>query len=287
MRKRKRKTAVLAEMILILILMGMFSGQVAYASEPSDAAGNLPVILRASKGQKDSRSVQTSLGGAAADGARELCGADAAILNGGDLYANLLPGEVTFREVEECFARDQNLCVVRVTPAELKSILEQGLSRLTLDKETLALDYEASAYDGFPQVSGFSYLCDLTEPVGKRVREIKMQDGTILDLEDKETVLTLAGSQYMFSGGYGYDARNVQEPAGITQIQALAAYISSGKINSRYDGVSRAKVIGNTDDTIASGYPVGLMALAAIVMILLTSHPIIKRTSVFQNGNER
>ncbi len=138
---------------------------------------------------------ETALGDAAADAARYISGADAAIIPGGDIRANLRGGDVTETMLEAVFPEGKTLVLLHVTEAELRELLEYGVSH-TVYSEPEILDVERSSWAYFPQVSGLSFSYDISAPVGGRVSGLEAgfdADGT-LALVTTQEMLTAAGN---------------------------------------------------------------------------------------------
>jgi 5'-nucleotidase len=81
-----------------------------------------------------------------------------------------------------------------VTGERLWQILENGVS---------AVNPDGTATDGrFPQVSGFRFTFDSTQPAGARVVSVTLADGTPIPPDG--TVYTLATNDFVNAGGDGY-----------------------------------------------------------------------------------
>lgn len=87
----------------------------------------------------------------------------------GDLEQDLPVGEVRWEDVTRAVNEDRQLAEAEITPAQLYALLEELLSHLSVDLADESLDVEASAFAGFPQVSGFLLTVDASAPVGKGV----------------------------------------------------------------------------------------------------------------------
>lgn len=209
---------------------------------------------------------QTTLGGAAADAARQLTGADIAILNGGDFYGNLQPGEVSEKDIEAVFLEDRYLAVTTVTCGELRGILEHGVGAITVsDNETI--DRDASSDGRFPQISGFTFTYDASAPAGSRVVSILNEQGRELD---GSAALTLAATAHMLSGGYGYDEISGYRLSDISLPAALGAYIAQlGTLDE--PSADRITVIGVRDAPIMGGVSFGVIAIVLIVFVLFVA----------------
>lgn len=212
---------------------------------------------------------QCQLGSVCADAFRACAGADIALVNIGDLDGNLFQGEVTMQEICEVFPFDRELAVASVTPRQLRGLLEQAVSGVVLDLSTERVDETASEYGGFCQISGITLRYDASAPVGERVLEVKLPDGTALSPEDETTRLTLCASCYMLEGGYGFPAIEAQSLS-CTQRDALADYVSAHR-DLPEDDAKRITVVGARQGEILSAVPkemilvCGLLLCAALV----------------------
>ena len=153
-----------------------------------------------------------------ADAVRSACGTQIAIINGGDIVHNLEGGEATWGDILFLFAEDRPLATAEISGADLLKILEYGVSHAVMDPSTETLDVEASIFDGFPQISGFSFYYDLSAPVGQRILHAELPDGSLVTAD---MTLTLAATEYMLSGGFGYPAISY-ESVGTTLAEATA-----------------------------------------------------------------
>ena len=230
----------------------------------SDVAGVVPRLLTAVS-DKDARILECTLGDAVADAVRVSLGADIAIVNGGDLVRNLLPGEITYDELRASFKEDRPLAVVTVTPMALRGILEAGLSHITLDS-TETIDSAASAYDGFPQISGFTLSYDTTAPPGQRVHEI-MLGGKPLELEDDVTAYRLAATAFMLGGGYGLPAINGAVPSELKLSDAVVFYLSQEMPDYSVTG-SRIYPMGAQNGSLKALLPMGITVIVIFLIVI-------------------
>ena len=243
-------------LILFQLLFLPITTAVQWDSNQDDdvVVGELGEILRCSEGVTaeeyiDSTSGQFSLGSATADAMRRLAKTDIAIYNGGELYRNILNGDVTWGTIKSAFTAQRQLGAASITPKELCEILEYGFSYIELN-ESEQIDHIQSSFDGFPQVSGFSVEYDVSALPYERISTITLSDGRILDSTDSETIITLAATTYMLEGGYGYSCVEYTAIES-TQAQALADYINTG-IPVLYADESgyRQKTIGSDDNRL-------------------------------------
>lgn len=201
---------------------------------------------------------ETDLGDVTADALRMVSGADVAIVNGGELRANLQAGPCNWADIQATFEENKQLGVADITAAQLWRLLEYGVSHVVLgeDKKT---DVAASAFDGFPQVSGVVFKYDLSAPTGERIMDVELADGSTLVREDEDTHITLCATEYMLSGGYGYESVDY-ESLELGLADALADYIAAGPVGQ--PDSSRIRMIGSYDKPLISRVNVLLIALA-------------------------
>ena len=256
---RSTKCKYYRVILAALLLAALLSAPVLAAEE---AVGAVPCLLTSWSG-RGALTDESNLGDAAADALRFVSGADAAIVCGGDIPDNALqPGLRTREEIREAFAEDRTIGVTALSVLEFKKLLESCVSHITVDLDTKKLDEEASAFDGFPQVSGITFRFDALAEPGERILWIKAEDGTKLPLDDDSTVLTVAASDYLLAGGYG-GPKQETEALGFTYSDAMAAYIASG-ITTDYTRVHRMAMAGGNTETI-----IGLIPPWAIVLFVV------------------
>jgi 5'-nucleotidase len=248
----------------VLIAVTFFSAVLctaASAYEDTDAVGTVWELLTGVN-PPGSLVAETELGDAAADAARELAGTDAAIVNGGDIINNLDGGEAAWADVKAVFSENKGLAAVSVTPAQLWSILEIGVSHAVLDKDEYT-DIEYSRFDGFPQISGLCFIYDMSAPVGGRVINVTFSDGTEISRGDDSSVITLCATEYMLSGGYGYPELPYT-PLGTGLADALAAYFDGGVLSKPETG--RIGVMGTRDNPLISRTTLTIVVIALIII---------------------
>ncbi|MCL2820991.1 MAG: extracellular solute-binding protein [Oscillospiraceae bacterium] len=149
------------------------------------------------------RTQEMPLGSLVADAYRDAAHADIAIVNGGDIRADLPAGVVTKGDVISVLPFGNTLMVKNVTPAVLYKVLENGVSGIIADYD-LVIDHEQSAQGRFLNVSGFSFVYDPSAPVGMRVVSVTLDDGRELYADDNSTEFSLASSNYLMTGGDEY-----------------------------------------------------------------------------------
>jgi 5'-nucleotidase / UDP-sugar diphosphatase len=134
------------------------------------------------------RIAETNLGNLVADVMRQETGADAAVINGGAIRASIPKGKVRVRDIYTALPFDIYLLAVRLTGAQLRQVLENGVSRVE------------SAEGRFPQVSGLAFSYNPAAPAGTRVKEVTV-GGNPLDPEKSYVVAT---NDFVAAGGDGY-----------------------------------------------------------------------------------
>ena len=251
---KKLPAPLLAALVVLEILLP--GSCRVFAFENDDLLGTASYKLE----MLDSRSVETDMGDTAADAVRDEFGADMALVGGGVLLASLPIGPVTYADVENLFSEDAEVFLVNINAKQIYSILEDGVSHIVIDFETEKIDRERSAYDAFPQISGFIFKYDATAPVGERVIQVKY-GGEILDPADESTMYTLAitGETLEISGISA-------ERQGMGTLQELFAdYVVRSETLGRPDG-NRIIVIGTSDQTLISMLPISAIVLLAIAL---------------------
>ena len=143
------------------------------------------------------------LGTATAAAIRSAAGTDFAAVSGGLLYQNIAGGSATEESIAQSYTNDEEIYICTLTALELKEMIEVGISHIVVGADE-AVDTEASAWEGFLQVSGLTVKCDYSAAAGDRVMWIKGADGEQLDLTDETTVYTLAVTGSLLQEEYGY-----------------------------------------------------------------------------------
>ncbi len=249
--------------VIALALLFSFSWliQTAYA-ESGREIGTIPWLLSAS-GAKCALYEECSLGDAAADAILRSAACDVAIVNGGDLRANLLPGSVTQNELEESFIAGRTLAVAEVTPRMLVQILENAVSHAVLSGRSI--DAAASSHGAFPQIAGFRFTYDPGAAPGQRIVNLKI-GSTLLGLDDDATVLKLAATVHMFTGGYDFPPMETYQPLDVTLTEAMAAYVAEG-LDDYSRPSNRITAVGISGNSL----PIFYLALMCGVIVAITA----------------
>lgn len=203
---------------------------------------------------------ECDLGDYIADALRVETGADIALVPGGLLEKALAGvGTVTESMVEDCFAENCSVFCDTISPAELKSLLEEGVSHWVQNTQEV-LDGDASSYTGYLQISGFSVKYDASAPIGDRVLSIRLGGAEeSLDLTEEGAIITAAipGTMELEREG---DSKG-------TLVDLVKSYIQSqGTVTLKDNG--RVTVIGaHAKDLIDYVPPVLLVAVLGLLIV--------------------
>ena len=208
---------------------------------------------------------ETPLGDVVADAVRQITGADVAIVNGGYIIANLQPGEVYEDDIAAVFSAPEELVIVSMTRDELLHWLENGVSHVLVGEDE-RVDPLASVFDGFPQISGFTFRYDPSAPVGARV--------TMLLLEGESDTVAVACTAVMAAGAFGYEPHEAQATE-YDLVSAMTAYFSGRTVEPPEPG--RSKCIGTADNTLIRQYPALLFVLVAVGLFILYAKSVGKK----------
>ncbi|HUX39033.1 MAG TPA: bifunctional UDP-sugar hydrolase/5'-nucleotidase, partial [Rectinemataceae bacterium] len=108
------------------------------------------------------RTRETNLGRLIANGMLATTGVDIALMNGGGIREGIPAGPITKKQVYTVLPFSNYLWTTTLTGAELKTVLENGVSK-------------APASDGrFPHLAGATFTYDISQPVGSRVTSIRV-----------------------------------------------------------------------------------------------------------------
>jgi hypothetical protein len=195
------------------------------------------------------RIMDTNLGRLIAAGLRRRAGADIGLMNAGGIRDSIPAGYITQAQVSNLLPFGNRVVSIRVTGVELKSVLENGVSKLP-------------AADGrFPQLSGASFLFDVARRVGDRVTDILVGDRPV---DPKETY-RLATVDYVANGGDGYSmlAGKLVEDHGPDVDALLLSLASLGQITEEKiaKGSERTSAAKFTGGILVSAPAAGVLAL--------------------------
>jgi 2',3'-cyclic-nucleotide 2'-phosphodiesterase (5'-nucleotidase family) len=175
--------------------------------------------------------VETTAGNLITNSLRYYTGADVAVQNAGGIRSGTVypAGELTRGDVNSILSFGNTITVVRVTGAELKTVLES---------QVVTLESGAGQQFGAEpsqQVSGVSYeyVAHESVPPEERVRDVKVNGEPI----DESETYTLAANSYIAGGGSGYPLPDTPRVATYetTQAEAVAAYLQAKGTVTRED----------------------------------------------------
>ena len=115
--------------------------------------------------------------------------------NGGGVSSTLPYGIVTRGDILNAFNHGNTVDVISVTPAQLYTALELGLTMTGQDENGRLITEKASG--SFLQVSGITYSYDPAAEAGSKVVSVVLDDGTALSKDDAETALLVVTNNYV------------------------------------------------------------------------------------------
>ncbi len=182
----------------------------------AEPIGETKVALDARR--KTVRREESNLGNLIADAIRDYAQADCAIQNGGGIRTDRLygPGTLTKKDIFSILPFGNVVISVKVTGADLKAALENGVSQWERTKGR------------FPQVSGIRFTFDPKRAPGERVLEVYVGGKPL----DPAKTYTCAINDYMGRGGDGYAMfknapRVIDERSGRLLAQVVVDYIEA------------------------------------------------------------
>lgn len=129
-------------------------------------------------------------------------------------------GDVTVRDVAALYVYDNTLSGVTMTGAQLKDYLEYAARFYDQVEEGAEFDGAevSNAYDeaagrdipdyAYDALTGVDYDINISKPLGERIENIRMEDGTAVTDADE---FVLAINNYRQSGGSGYPVADLDE----------------------------------------------------------------------------
>lgn len=224
-----------------------------YEAELSVVVGKTTVdltTLNSATGKRAVRNAETNLGDFSTDAIRTVLGADAAIMNGGGIRADIKKGDITYNSLLSVFPWGNMGCVLLVKGQQIKDALELG-----------AKNYPEES-GGFLQVSGITYEINTSIPSSVkldanamfqsvdgtyRVENVKILNGITGEYEalDVNKEYKLAGINYTLrNGGDGYtmfkDAKVIKDDV-MVDYDILTTYLEinlKGTVGAEYTNPS-------------------------------------------------
>ena len=175
------------------------------------------------------RGGEAAMGNLVADALKASVGADVAITNGGGLRADKqyeAGQKLTRRNILAEMPFGNTTVLLEVTGAQIKAALENGVSQVR------------ELGGRFPQVSGITAEVDVKEPVGSRVKLVKINGQPL----DPAKTYKLATNDFMARGGDGYrvftEAKSLVD---VSASQLMASQVidyvtKAGKVAPKVEG---------------------------------------------------
>lgn len=279
---RRPGRALLAAVCALLCLSCLQAARAA-AAEETVGYNSAAMSPRQTARSYGARLQETALGNLAADALRVRTGAEGALLRGGRLVRSLPEGPVTSAGIREIFDGEIPVVLIRIPAGQLFDLLEYGVSRVALD-ETECID-AASGFDGFLQISGFSFVYDPSQlPMG-RVSSVTMDDGRRLSRDTQDTLI-LAVERDMTEGAQGCSVLEgiPAEPAG-TAAELLEGYIRQVERVEK-PPLGRVTVRGTMERTLYQQLQMERWLPYLILIVLLIRLPKLRSGSAGR-GTER
>jgi 2',3'-cyclic-nucleotide 2'-phosphodiesterase (5'-nucleotidase family) len=175
------------------------------------------------------RGGEAAIGNLVADALKTSVGADVAITNGGGLRADKqyeAGQKLTRRNILAEMPFGNTTVLLEVTGAQIKAALENGVSQVR------------ELGGRFPQVSGIVAEVDVKEPVGSRVKSVKINGQPL----DPAKTYKLATNDFMARGGDGYRVFTEAKPlVDVSASQLMATQVidhiaKAGKVAPKVEG---------------------------------------------------
>jgi len=147
-------------------------------------------------------------------------GAQIALVNATGIRVDLPGGDVKYKDAFTMMPFGNNLVVMSLTGAQLKTVLEQQYAVPLRPNKTLPAALAPSA--------GFTYAVDIKRPEGDRVSDMRLGGKPIDPAKPYRVVV----NNYMASGGdglVGFTAGTEVADTGIIDVDALVAWIAKGQ----------------------------------------------------------
>lgn len=140
---------------------------------------------------------------------------DLGLINPGGVRADLLAGEVTYKEVFDVQPFANDMTYATLTGAEIKSVLEQQWQTKNGNETTTMLGWS----------NNFAYTFDATRPKGDRITSISI-DGKPIDPTKHYVV---AAGAFLLNGGDGFTAlkNGTMQSTGLLDVDLFTDYLAT------------------------------------------------------------
>ncbi|QIZ10547.1 bifunctional 2',3'-cyclic-nucleotide 2'-phosphodiesterase/3'-nucleotidase [Priestia megaterium] len=175
-------------------------------------------------------------------------------------YTNIAKGDVTIKSAADLYLFDNTLKAVEVTGDQVKRWIEESAKQFnTIDPNKAGnqdlLDYDFRPYN-YDVIDGVKYEIDVTKPKGERVVNLRMLDGTPVQMDQKFIVAT---NNYRAGGSGGLaELKNakVVVDSPFENRQILMDYISAkGTINPVADNNWKIAPVGGVAKVVFHSAP--------------------------------
>ena len=193
------------------------------------------------EGRQQVRYAETNSGDLVTDAYRIVTGADFAMTNGGGLRVDLPKGQLTYGDFVTLMPFDNYVCMVDITGAQLKDLLEDCTKHTPLE------------FGDFPQVSGIKFTIDKRRTEGDRITDLVILDKSgNYEPVVMDRTYNLATIDYCVTGG-GFVGKlkqnRISKPSIIVYNECLIQYVTdnlNGHIGKEYaEPQGRIKIIEN------------------------------------------
>jgi 2',3'-cyclic-nucleotide 2'-phosphodiesterase/3'-nucleotidase len=145
--------------------------------------------------------------------------------------AKILKGDITIQDIMGVYVYENYLYGIKMTGKQLKDWMEWSAryyKQVSSPDEPITKDPTLNIPDyNLDQLYGASYVIDLTEPAGHRIKNLKVNGKLVKD----DDVFTVAINNYRFNGGGGF-----MQAAGITNpeivFDSAKAYGDDGQVRN-------------------------------------------------------
>ncbi|MFC3885962.1 bifunctional metallophosphatase/5'-nucleotidase [Bacillus songklensis] len=160
---------------------------------------------------QQNESGESALGNLIADAQRASMNTDFAFMNPGGIRADIDKGDVTWGELYTVQPFGNDLIKMNLTGKQIRQLLNQQWR--TTGTNML-------------QISGLTYTWDDNQPIGQKVQNILLKDGTELD-ENK--TYTVTGNNFIAGGGDGFTVfrEGTNRETGAKDLDALVRFIEN------------------------------------------------------------
>ena len=211
-------------LLVLLALLAWSSPGPRGAGPGSSAAARGPCRPRVTVRSHGARLQETALGCYVADAMRAGAGTEIAVECGGHLVEQSAGGSLTMEDVEAVFAGDLEVAAVEITAGQLFDLLEYAVGNAeSMRPNGWIRNRPATGFPRFPVFLEF----DVSQLAGRRIRQVRMADGTELRREDGGKI-TAALPVDMLDGSLGFSMLDGLSYRTVgRQSQLLAAHIRS------------------------------------------------------------